>query len=159
VRQQLTWIEADFAALDRPSVHDACAAFASDTVVHAGWAGVAGRERNETRQVQRNLPAAVELTHLAGASGARHFIGLGSQADYGECAGRISEVQPLRPTTLYGAAKVAAAVLTRTVAEQVGMQHSWLRVFSTYGSGADPSWVLSTIGLGRCSVSSRSRVP
>jgi nucleoside-diphosphate-sugar epimerase len=139
---QLTWIDGDLTALDRPATRDACATYAPDTVIHAGWEGVAGSQRNDAMQVHRNVIAALELTTLAGECGARHFIGLGSQAEYGPCTGRIVEDQALQPTTLYGAAKVAAAAVSRTQAALLGMRHSWLRVFSTYGTGGDTSWVL-----------------
>ncbi len=142
VAERVTWIEADLSHLDAPAVRQACAAYEPDTVIHAGWTGVGGSERNREWQVSRNVLVALELTSLASECGAGHFIGLGSQAEYGQCAGRIAEERALNPTTLYGAAKVAAAVVTRTAAELCGLQHSWLRVFSTYGAGADPAWVL-----------------
>ena len=142
VAADVTWIEGDLTALDEPDVRRACAAFAPDTVIHAGWAGVAGSERNDDMQVHHNVAAALELTVLAGECGARHIIGLGSQAEYGPCAGRVSEAQALNPTTMYGAAKIAAAAVTRTKAALLRMQHSWLRVFSTYGPGSDPRWLL-----------------
>lgn len=141
----LTWIEADLGALATPTVERAVAAFAPDVVIHAGWDGVLGRERNEPWQVSRNVPAAVSLVTLAAHCGARHFIGLGSQAEYGACSGRITESQPLRPTTMYGAAKVAAGAVTQCATSLHGMQYSWLRVFSTYGVDSDPSWVLPMV--------------
>jgi nucleoside-diphosphate-sugar epimerase len=142
MQRQLTWIDGDLTALDAPAVRLACAAFAPDTVIHTGWEGVAGSARNDHRQVHANVSAALDLVTLAGECGAAHFVGLGSQAEYGRCAGRIPEAHPLLPTTLYGAAKVAAAVVTRTHATLLGMRHTWLRVFSTYGAGSDASWVL-----------------
>lgn len=142
VAGRVTWIEADLSQLDAPVLRRDCAAYAPDTVIHAGWTGVAGADRNREWQVSRNVPVALEVALLASECGAGHFIGIGSQAEYGQCAGRIVESQALHPTTLYGAAKVAAAVVTRTAAALRGMQHSWLRVFSTYGVGADQAWVL-----------------
>lgn len=139
---RLTWITGDLVALDAPAVRRACAEFSPDTIVHAGWDGVAGSARNTHHQVHTNLAAALDLVTLAGECGAAHFIGLGSQAEYGRYAGRLTEDEPLAPTTLYGAAKVAAAVITATQAALLGMRHTWLRVFSTYGAGSDPSWVL-----------------
>lgn len=142
VMDDVTCIEADLDALNDPSVRRACATFAPDTVIHAAWTGVAASERNHDWQVHQNLTAALELVTLAAECGAHHFIGLGSQAEYGPCTGRVAESQQLQPTTMYGAAKVAAAVVTRTRAALLGLPHSWLRVFSTYGAGCDQSWVL-----------------
>lgn len=142
VAERVTWIEADLSHLDAPAVRHACAAYEPDTVIHAAWSGVAGSERNREWQVSRNVAVALEVAVLASECGAGHFIGLGSQAEYGQCTGRIGDEQALHPTTLYGAAKVAAGVVTRTAAHLRGLRHSWLRVFSTYGADADPAWVL-----------------
>ena len=141
----ITWISADLTTLQQDTVQREIAAFRPDVVIHAGWDGVAGADRNASWQVERNVPAALTLTLLAAQSGASHVIGLGSQAEYGPCSGRITEDQPLRPTTLYGAAKVAAATVTETAAALHGVKHTWLRVFSTYGPGADPAWVLPAV--------------
>ena len=46
------------------------------------------------------------------------------------------------PTTLYGAAKVAALFLTRQLAHQAGLRHVWLRLFSTYGPADNPGWLI-----------------
>jgi UDP-glucose 4-epimerase len=142
MKAQLTRIDGDLSALDSSAVRHACAEFAPDAVIHAGWDGVAGSARNDRRQVQVNVTAALDMVMLASECGAAQFIGLGSQAEYGRCAGKIVESQTLQPTTLYGAAKVAAAAVTRTQTALMGMRHTWLRVFSTYGAGADASWVL-----------------
>ncbi|MGV3710340.1 MAG: NAD-dependent epimerase/dehydratase family protein [Gemmatimonas sp.] len=142
IASQITIIEADFSCLDAPLVRAAFDAFKPDVVVHAGWDGVAGTDRNAEWQAPRNVPAAVELLMLSADAGARHFIGLGSQAEYGPCSGRISEDQELRPTTLYGHAKVWACAATASAAAQRNIKHSWMRVFSTYGAGSEPGWVL-----------------
>ena len=142
IANDVTFIHSDFAGLSLPTTRAACRRFAPDIVVHAAWQGVAGAERNAEWQAARNVPAAFELLMLAADAGATHFIGLGSQAEYGPCSGRISEEQPLAPTTLYGAAKVSACATTQKAAKLRNMKHSWLRVFSTYGAGSEPGWVL-----------------
>ena len=142
VANNVTLIHCDFASLSLPATHDALLAFAPTVVVHAAWEGVAGAARNAEWQTARNVPAAVELLMLAADVGATHFVGLGSQAEYGPCSGRISEDQPLSPTTLYGAAKVSACATTQKAAKLRNLKHSWLRVFSTYGAGSEPNWVL-----------------
>lgn len=142
VAGRVTFIHSDFAGLSLPATREAFRAFAPNVVVHAGWEGVAGAERNAEWQAARNVPAAHELLMLSADVGATHFVGLGSQAEYGPCSGRISEDQPLAPTTWYGAAKVSACAVTQAAAKLRGIKHSWLRVFSTYGAGSEPGWVL-----------------
>ncbi|MBC8088623.1 MAG: NAD(P)-dependent oxidoreductase [Phycisphaerae bacterium] len=142
IARDVTFIHSDFALLSSPETREAFSAFAPDVVVHAAWEGVAGADRNAEWQVARNVPVTRELLMLAADAGATHFIGLGSQAEYGPCSGRITEDQPLSPTTLYGVAKVSACELTQEAARTRAIRHSWLRVFSTYGAGSEPGWVL-----------------
>ena len=142
IASDVTFVHRDLAGVNLPTTLDAWRRFAPDCVVHAAWQGVAGAERNAEWQTARNVPTASEVLMLAADVGATHFIGLGSQAEYGPCSGRISEAQPLSPTTLYGAAKVSACAITQKGATLRKMKHSWLRVFSTYGAGSEPGWVL-----------------
>ncbi|MEP6835992.1 MAG: NAD(P)-dependent oxidoreductase [Gemmatimonas sp.] len=142
IANEVTFIQSDFAEISSAATREAVRGFAPAVVVHAGWEGVAGGERNAEWQSARNVPAAFELLMLAADVGATHFIGLGSQAEYGPCSGRISEDQQLCPTTLYGAAKVSACAVTQKAAEMRHLKHSWLRVFSTYGAGSEAGWVL-----------------
>ena len=152
VTNDVAFIHSDFTGLSLATTRAAFRAFSPDVVVHAAWDGVAGALRNAAWQEARNVPATYELLMLSADVGASHFIGLGSQAEYGPCSGRISENQPLCPTTLYGSAKVAACAMTQKAAMARGVKHSWLRVFSTYGAGSEPTWVLpmaaSTIARG-----------
>ena len=142
VANNVTFIHSEFTELRSSTTRDAFLAYAPDVVVHAAWEGVSAAERNADWQAERNVPAAFELLMLAADVGANHFIGLGSQAEYGPCSGRISEHQPLCPTTLYGVAKVSACAVTQKAAMARGLKHSWLRVFSTYGACSEPGWVL-----------------
>jgi nucleoside-diphosphate-sugar epimerase len=82
------------------------------------------------------------LVELAREVGCKHFIGLGSQAEYGPLNKKISESDPTEPTTLYGATKLAACHLTRQLCAQFGIGWAWLRVFSTYGPMEDLSWMI-----------------
>jgi len=121
----------------RPQV----AAFAPEAVLHLAWFGVGNALRNDTRQVA-NIAATVALVELARDLGARHWIGLGSQAEYGPCGGPITEETPTRPTTLYGITKLSAGLLARHLCAEAGMRFAWLRVFSTYGPADDPAWMI-----------------
>lgn len=113
-----------------------------DILIHCGWRGVGGAERNEVFQITENLPATLEAVELAAATGCRQWIGLGSQAEYGSPNCRINEDAPLRPTTLYGKAKLAAGVAAMALCEARQMAGVWLRLFSTYGPGDAPHWFI-----------------
>lgn len=116
--------------------------FAPDLLIHTAWHGVTNEHRNDPAQVSQNIGPALKLLELAREAGAKTFIGLGSQAEYGPLNRVIREDDPTSPTTVYGAAKLAACHLTRVLAAQYGMRWAWLRVFSTYGPMEDLSWML-----------------
>lgn len=120
--------------------------FAPDAVIHLGWIGVGNGERNSSGQLE-NVDMSINVLDAANLAGAKHFIGFGSQAEYGPCEGKINEGQPLNPTTVYGAAKASVGLITGVLAQQLGMEFSWIRVFSTYGPGDEPYWMIQDVAL------------
>lgn len=115
-----------------------------DAVVHVGWSGVENTARFDRRQYNENVECACALVEAAAAAGVKAFIGLGSQGEYGAGSAMTEDSLP-RPSTLYGAAKVATYYLTRQLAAQAGMRHAWLRLFSTYGPGDNSGWLIPTL--------------
>jgi nucleoside-diphosphate-sugar epimerase len=79
---------------------------------------------------------------IARTIGAKHFIGLGSHAEYGPCSDRILETHPTAPTTLYGRAKLASFLLAEGLCKLFGMRFAWLRLFSAYGPRDAPEWLI-----------------
>jgi nucleoside-diphosphate-sugar epimerase len=129
--------EVDLAALSGRALEDLRAAFRGfgpAAVLHAGWVGIRGAARNDPAQTA-NVTAAVEVVRAAAEAGARRFVGIGSQAEYGPSACASREDDCPRPATMYGAAKLAAGQLCLAVAERVGMSAAWARAFSVYGPG------------------------
>lgn len=134
-----TVIRGDLSRLN--SVRAPLAAFAPQAVLHLGWEGVKGADRNSAVQMS-NVSTAIDLYRITEELGATHFVGLGSQAEYGPLPGRISESAPTHPTTIYGAAKLAAGLLLERTAAASGRPFTWLRLFSSYGPDDDPSWLI-----------------
>jgi nucleoside-diphosphate-sugar epimerase len=126
---------------DTADIATAMAEFRPDVVLHLAWWGVANSARFDRRQVTDNIETACALTEAAAASGAKAFVGVGSQGEYGPDSTMAEDGSP-RPTSLYGAAKVAALFLTRQLAEQAGLRHAWLRLFSVYGPGDNDAWLI-----------------
>lgn len=141
---RLTTIRGDLTA--PASYRDALAAWQPDTVVHLAWDGVGPAERDDPRQLG-NIQAAIDLIQAAGDAGVKHWIGMGSQAEYGPHQSVIRETEATRPTTLYGASKLAVSHLGRLGAAQRQMRFVWLRVFSTYGAKDHPRWLIPSITL------------
>lgn len=115
--------------------------FSPCAVLHLAWDGVKGADRNQTVQLD-NISSSINLYRLTEAVGCGHFVGLGSQAEYGLLSGRINEDAPTRPTTLYGAAKLATGISLERAAAISGSRLVWLRLFSSYGPDDDPSWLI-----------------
>lgn len=132
---------------DVPALQPAVIEFRPDVIVHLAWAGVGGRHRNDRIQLE-NLRSTLDMVELARASGAAHWIGLGSQAEYGPTEGRIVEDTLTRPTTLYGISKLAAGLAAARECRLTGIRFAWLRLFSAYGPADDPVCMLPTL-IGR----------
>jgi nucleoside-diphosphate-sugar epimerase len=126
---------------DAATVAAAMAEFRPDVVLHLAWWGVANSARFDRRQVTDNIETACALTEAAAAAGASAFIGVGSQGEYGADATMREDALP-RPTSLYGASKVAAFYLTRQLSAQAGLRHAWLRLFSVYGPYDNDNWLI-----------------
>jgi len=143
VESQLTCIPYD--SLDPSAFRNALVEFRPDTIFHLGWAGVSNLDRNDVSTQVRNLDLCLELIDVGAASGCQHWIGAGSQAEYGPKPEAISEEDSTNPTTLYGAAKLAAYHLSRTYCGLRNIKHSWLRVFSTYGPDDNENWMIPSL--------------
>lgn len=143
VESQLTRIPYD--SLDPSAFRKALGDFRPDTIFHLGWAGVSNLDRNDVSTQVRNLDLCLELIDAGAASGCLHWIGAGSQAEYGPKPEAISEEDSTHPTTLYGAAKLAAYHLSRTYCGLRNIKHSWLRVFSTYGPDDNENWMIPSL--------------
>jgi nucleoside-diphosphate-sugar epimerase len=137
-------IHGDLARLE--GVREAIREFAPDAVVHVAWRGAGNRYRNEVSQFD-NLHWSLRLLRLAGEIGAKHWIGIGSQAEYGRWNKRIHEKTPNRPTTLYGIAKLCTCLMSRHLCRQLGLRFVWLRLFAAYGPKDDPGWLIPYVIL------------
>ena len=115
-----------------------------ETLVHVAWAGVAGGDRNDLRQIA-NIAATASLLEEAIAAGATSFVGFGSQAEYGRQGRKTDEKAPTEPTTLYGHSKLAACRVTEAMCRLREVRHAWLRVFSVYGPRDNAHWLIPSL--------------
>jgi len=117
-------------------------AYEPDAWIHLAWRGVGGADRNESFQISTNLPDTLDSLTLATAAGCHHWIGMGSQAEYGNPNCKITEECPTNPTTIYGKSKLASYWAAMGYTESVKMDFSWIRVFSTYGPKDHAEWLI-----------------
>ncbi len=124
-----------------------------DVFFHLAWFGVTAEYRNDTKQISTNVIGCLRLWELARDIGCKHWIGLGSQAEYGPTEKVLHEDLVPRPVTAYGVAKLASGMLTAKMSEMVGIRHTWVRLLAIYGPGDDsrhliPS-VIQTLSAGK----------
>jgi nucleoside-diphosphate-sugar epimerase len=144
VEHRATRIDADIREVEKAA--SAIAHFAPETVVHLAWSGVTNSHRNDRSQIE-NLHATLALIDVAHAAGARAFVGVGSQAEYGPSSGALDESSPTQPTTLYGITKLSTCLFARQLCDDLGVRFAWVRLFSSYGPMDDESWLIPSMVL------------
>lgn len=115
-----------------------------NTMVDLSWWGVSGNYRNDPRQLD-NVSRSARNVLLAQKLGISRILGCGSQAEYGQVNGAISEKQPELPETLYGIAKVAAKDAAQHIARLAKMKFIWVRIFSVYGPDSTSAWLVPSL--------------
>lgn len=131
-----------FSKLDDSELPKKLRAHSPDVFIHCAWRGVGGQDRNEEFQLKENIPFTLASVELAAACGCRQWVGLGSQAEYGNANCILDENAPTNPTTLYGQAKLTAGNESLALCAKKNLAGAWLRIFSTYGPGDHPHWMI-----------------
>ena len=124
---------------------DAIMAFAPEVVVHSAWFGVSSGHWDDPRQISANVTGSLDLLDICRRAGARCWIGIGSQAEYGPTPGVLTEDTPVRPMTAYGVAKLSTGLLTQKICELAGMRYLWLRLLAIYGPKDDERHLIPTV--------------
>jgi nucleoside-diphosphate-sugar epimerase len=139
LEEQKTFV---FSRFDDPELIKQVQGHRPSICIHCAWRGVSGQERNADFQLSENVALTLASVELAAQSGCRQWIGLGSQAEYGNANRLLGETGATNPTTLYGRAKLLAGTEALAMCVRKGMAGAWLRVFSTYGPGDHPHWMI-----------------
>ena len=116
-----------------------------DIFIHCAWMGVGGADRNEVYQIRNNLLLTMDSVELAYKTNCKHWIGLGSQAEYGNQNKILAEDAITIPTTLYGKAKLSSGITALGMCDAYKIKGTWARVFSTYGPGDSSKWFIPYI--------------
>jgi nucleoside-diphosphate-sugar epimerase len=134
-----------FSRLDEPGLAEKLHAQSPAVFIHCAWRGVGGQERNADFQLAENVPFTLASVELAAAAGCRQWIGLGSQAEYGSANCLLDENAFTQPTTLYGKAKLIAGIEALALCAKINLIGVWLRIFSIYGPGDHPYWMIPQV--------------
>ena len=114
-----------------------------DAFISCDWAGVEGAERNSPLQ-KANLSRVLDCVKAFVDGGGHHYVGVGSQAEYGNPNCQIHEDMECNPTTLYGETKLDTCLKTADVLRGSSGIWSWARIFSTYGPLDTGKWLLNS---------------
>ncbi len=106
-----------------------------DCWFHFAWDGTYGRSREDLYTQESNVRHTLDAVTAAARLGCTHFVGAGTQAEYGRVARgvKLAPDTPVHPVGGYGAAKLSAGLLGALHAQSLGMAFAWVRVVSVYG--------------------------
>ena len=119
-----------------------------EVLVHLAWYVEPGRYWTAPENI-RWVEASLALLRAFAAAGGRRAVLAGTSAEYDWQAlgGRCHEQRtPLRPATLYGAAKHALHTAAAPYAEQAGFELAWGRIFFVYGPGEPEGRLVPSVG-------------
>lgn len=132
--------------LDEYNAYNAAVLETYDVFYHLAWNGTVGNARNDMELQVKNIQYTLDAVRLAKRLGCHTFIGAGSQAEYGRVEGVLRPDTPVFPENGYGMAKLCAGQMSRTVCEQLGVSHIWVRILSVYGPyDGENSMIMSSI--------------
>jgi nucleoside-diphosphate-sugar epimerase len=115
--------------------------FPPDVIFNLASYGVNQEDRDPEALLEGNVSLVARLVLAAGNSPPKLFIHAGSCSEYGPPlleGSPFTEEQPLRPTSLYGAAKAASTLYGSVLAARLGIPFVTLRLFGVYGIGEGP---------------------
>ncbi len=109
----------------------------AQVVLNLASYGVKRSERDPLLMINGNVSLLSALLQVTSAWPLRIFVHAGSCSEYAPPAGEvlIKEADPLRPCSLYGAAKAASYLLGNALAADLGITMITLRLFGVYGNG------------------------
>ena len=117
-----------------------------DVWYHLAWDGTFGESRNDEEIQKKNLEYLLDAVYVSRKHGCKKFVGVGSQAEYGRVNGIINSKTRENPENFYGKYKLIAGIESRKVSHNIGMEHTWIRLFSAYGPyDGDNTMVMTSI--------------
>ncbi len=134
------------------SLDNALSGVKADVVFNLVSYGVNPKENDPEIMIETNLHFLSSLLLIVSQWPLRRFIHTGSCFEYGEPLNRkpIKEDHPLKPISLYGAAKVASVLYGNALAAKLSIPFVTLRLFGVYGKGERPHrlipYIMSRIG-------------
>ena len=117
-------------------------------LLHLAWVSNPGRAMMSLENV-RWVATSLELFRAFVEVGGRRAVLAGSCAEYDWSFADLHEVTtPLRPSSIYGAAKNALREVVEAVSRQSGTSTAWARLFFLFGPHEPPGRLVSELAAG-----------
>lgn len=139
-KEEVVWINLDNNELDEKLKN-----IELDLFVHAAWAGVGAKERDDWELQLSNFNFSRSMIDLAIKCNAKKIVCLGSQAEYGKHNSKTTENHTPDPDEAYGAIKLLTMRYLKEIASKENIEWYWLRIFSIIGENENNSWLLSHV--------------
>lgn len=140
-KEEIHWIDIDDDGLFKEELKR----HSFDTIIHGAWIGVESNDRDNWIVQSKNIPFLVELLDVAKEVGTEKFIFLGSQAEYGNIDGKISEEDKSQALNAYGSIKLACLEIVKTFCNTNDINWIWLRLFSLFGEKENENWLIPSL--------------
>lgn len=123
-----------------PELRSALAGLSTDLVINLAAYGVHQEDRDPEALLDGNVHLVTRLLVATAGWPLKGFIHTGSCSEYGtQPSGTLlREDHPVRPTSLYGAAKAASVMYGNALAVRLGTPFVTLRLFGVFGVGERP---------------------
>jgi nucleoside-diphosphate-sugar epimerase len=118
----------------------------TDIFYHLAWAGVSGGDRENMSIQLKNIQWTVDALNLCKQIGCKRFVCAGSIMEKEASAATLKQGSKPGLGYIYGAAKLAAHAISKSVAADLGIDHVWARITNVYGAGEiSPRFINSTL--------------
>ena len=107
-----------------------------DIVIHAAWYVETGKYLDSLKNIDC-LIGSLKLAKGAAKAGVSRFLGLGTCAEYDQSQGVLTINTPLKPQTIYAAAKASLFTTLSQWLPRRSVSVAWIRLFYLYGEGED----------------------
>jgi nucleoside-diphosphate-sugar epimerase len=129
-----------------PDAAEAVREIGAGELMHLAWYAEPGRFWRSERNLDW-VSASLALLRAFAAGGGRRAVLAGSCAEYAwsEETVCIEGETPLRPATLYGAAKHGLQTIASAYAREAGISFAWGRIFFVFGPYEDPARLAGSV--------------
>lgn len=107
----------------------------ADTFYHLAWEGSSGPKRANYQTQLKNIRWSLDAVNAAAEIRCSRFVGAGTIAELDVGNHSLQNGATPNAVSCYGAAKIAAHLMTKTECCKLGIDHLWAMLPHTYGIG------------------------